>query len=190
MMVTAAPDQREQQHKQPESREPLSRERIIAAAVELLDESGLKGLTMRALGEQLGVEAMALYHYFPSKQALLEAAGNEVDLSAFFGKVVGRPTTGRSAADIVVELGMRYLRFAHENPSQFALLFCVIPIQYASLGGVREWRLNIPIPPSRLPERHRHRGVRVTARLRGERDELRTLGLRAWTGHASPYPSS
>ncbi|NLT35140.1 MAG: TetR/AcrR family transcriptional regulator [Gaiellales bacterium] len=113
-------------------RVPLSRERIITAAVELLDERGLAGFTMRALGEHLGVEAMAIYHYFPNKQTLLEALGTGVDLAAFFGGYVGLPTDGCSASDLVVELGMRYLQFAHENPAQFTLLFSVLPIDYAS----------------------------------------------------------
>ncbi len=117
---------------EPEPREPLSKERIISAAVELLDERGFGGLTMRALGEHLGVEAMALYHYFPNKQALLEAVGAEVDLAAFFGEFVGHCAACGSSADTVVELGMRYLQFARENPSQFALLFCVLPLECRS----------------------------------------------------------
>ena len=55
------------------SRVPLSRERIVEAALEFIDENGLPGLTMRRLGEQLGVEAMALYRYLPSKEDLLDA---------------------------------------------------------------------------------------------------------------------
>ena len=42
------------------AREPLSRERIIAAALELIESEGLGGLTMRVLGRRLGVEAMLL----------------------------------------------------------------------------------------------------------------------------------
>ena len=43
------------------------------AALEFIDTNGLPGLTMRRLGEQLGVEAMALYRYVPSKEELLDA---------------------------------------------------------------------------------------------------------------------
>ena len=57
----------------PSSRVPLSRERVVEAAVEFIDANGLPGLTMRRLGEQLGVEAMALYRYVPSKEELLDA---------------------------------------------------------------------------------------------------------------------
>ena len=53
--------------------EPLSRDRIAAAALDLADREGLDALTMRRLGEALGVAAMSLYEYFPSKDALLDA---------------------------------------------------------------------------------------------------------------------
>ncbi len=57
----------------PSSRVPLSRQRIVDAAVEFIDANGLPGLTMRRLGERLHVEAMALYRYVPSKEELLDA---------------------------------------------------------------------------------------------------------------------
>lgn len=50
----------------------LSRERVLAAALELVDREGLSALSMRRLGAELGVEAMALYRYAPSKDALLD----------------------------------------------------------------------------------------------------------------------
>jgi AcrR family transcriptional regulator len=52
---------------------PLSRERILAAALHLVDAQGLRRLTMRRLGDALEVEAMAIYHHFPlGKEALLD----------------------------------------------------------------------------------------------------------------------
>jgi AcrR family transcriptional regulator len=55
-----------------EPRIPLTRERVFQAAVVLADERGLESLTMRALGEELGVEAMSLYHYVANKGELLD----------------------------------------------------------------------------------------------------------------------
>lgn len=55
-----------------ETREPLSRERVLSAAVALADEGGSESLSMRKLAQQLGVEAMSLYHWFASKDELLE----------------------------------------------------------------------------------------------------------------------
>lgn len=54
-------------------REPLSCVRIIEAAVRYVDSNCLDELSMRRLGGELGVEAMSLYRYFPSKGALLDA---------------------------------------------------------------------------------------------------------------------
>ena len=53
-------------------REPLSRERVLAAAVALVDAEGIGALTMRRLAADLGVEAMSLYHHLPGKEALLD----------------------------------------------------------------------------------------------------------------------
>ena len=53
-------------------RPPLSRQRIFAAALELIDEHGIGDLTMRRLGARLGVEAMSLYKHVPSKEAVVE----------------------------------------------------------------------------------------------------------------------
>jgi AcrR family transcriptional regulator len=54
------------------ARAPLTRDAIVAAALSQIDSKGLEGLSMRTLGAALGVEAMALYHHFPSKDRLLE----------------------------------------------------------------------------------------------------------------------
>ena len=51
---------------------PLSRERILQAALDILDREGLEALSMRRLGEALGVEAMSLYNHVPNKSALLD----------------------------------------------------------------------------------------------------------------------
>jgi AcrR family transcriptional regulator len=65
-------------------RSPLSRERVLAAAVALADRSGLGALTMRRLGQELGVEAMSLYKHVANKGEVLaglaEAVLGEVEL--------------------------------------------------------------------------------------------------------------
>lgn len=53
-------------------RAPLSRERIARAALALIERKGLEGLTMRALGSKLRVEAMSLYHHVPNRDAVLD----------------------------------------------------------------------------------------------------------------------
>jgi AcrR family transcriptional regulator len=54
-----------------ESRLPLSRERIIRAALDLIDKEGTAALTMRRLGTVLGVEAMSLYKHVKNKEDVI-----------------------------------------------------------------------------------------------------------------------
>jgi len=55
-----------------EPRPPLSRERILAAALELADQGGIESLSMRKLGQALGFEAMSLYNYVASKDDVID----------------------------------------------------------------------------------------------------------------------
>ncbi|NUK60854.1 TetR/AcrR family transcriptional regulator [Streptomyces lunaelactis] len=50
----------------------LSRERVLATALELVDREGLSAMSMRRVGAELGVEAMTLYRYASSKDAMLD----------------------------------------------------------------------------------------------------------------------
>jgi len=63
---------------------PLSRERVLGAAVLLADEDGIESLTMRKLGLRLGVEAMSLYNHVANKDDLLDGmvdlVVSEIDL--------------------------------------------------------------------------------------------------------------
>ena len=53
-------------------RTPLSRQRILSAAVAVADEGGLEAVTMRGLADALDVEAMSLYYHVANKEALLD----------------------------------------------------------------------------------------------------------------------
>ena len=53
-------------------RMPLSRERVLRAAVTLADDGGVQALTMRRVAETLGVEAMSLYRHVANKDDLLD----------------------------------------------------------------------------------------------------------------------
>src|SRR2546423_10331102 len=57
---------------QTEPRLPLSRDRILHAALALADEGGIESLTMRKLGQALGFEAMSLYNHVANKDDLLD----------------------------------------------------------------------------------------------------------------------
>ena len=55
----------------PQPRTPLSRERVLNAAIRLADEGGIESLTMRKLARKLGVEAMSLYNHVANKGDLV-----------------------------------------------------------------------------------------------------------------------
>jgi AcrR family transcriptional regulator len=59
--------------RQPKRGMALSPERIAAAAMALVDREGLSAFSTRRLGEELGCEAMSIYHHFPSKAHLMDA---------------------------------------------------------------------------------------------------------------------
>jgi AcrR family transcriptional regulator len=56
---------------EPAIRQPLTRERIVEAALRVMDRDGLEAVTMRRLGRELGVEAMSLYNHVEDKDAVL-----------------------------------------------------------------------------------------------------------------------
>jgi AcrR family transcriptional regulator len=71
----------------PKPRSPLSRERVLHAAMDIADESGIDSLTMRELGQRLGVEAMSLYNHVANKDDILDGmidlVVSEIDLPSF-----------------------------------------------------------------------------------------------------------
>jgi AcrR family transcriptional regulator len=67
-----------------EPRAPLSRARVLRAAVRLADESGFESLTMRKLGRELGVQAMSLYNHVANKDdirdGIVEIVMGEIEI--------------------------------------------------------------------------------------------------------------
>ncbi|MGI8657849.1 MAG: TetR/AcrR family transcriptional regulator C-terminal domain-containing protein [Candidatus Limnocylindria bacterium] len=54
------------------TRQPMSRERVLDAAIALADRRGIGALSMRKLAQELGVEAMTLYYHVANKEAILD----------------------------------------------------------------------------------------------------------------------
>lgn len=75
---------------------PLSRERVLRAAVRVADEGGIDSLTMRRLAEELGAEAMSIYYHVARKEDILDGV---VDVIAGeINDVVGRLAAGSAGA--------------------------------------------------------------------------------------------
>jgi AcrR family transcriptional regulator len=61
-----------------ERRTPLTRERVLQAAVDLADRGGIEAVSMRKLGQELDVEAMALYRHVRNKDDILDGIVNVI----------------------------------------------------------------------------------------------------------------
>jgi AcrR family transcriptional regulator len=60
------------------TRTPLSRERVLRAAVNLADQGGIDTVTMRRLADELGAEAMSLYYHVANKEDVLDGIADAV----------------------------------------------------------------------------------------------------------------
>lgn len=97
-------------------RQPLSRARILQAALTLVDHDGLEALTMRRVAAQLGVEAMSLYYHVPNKEAILDGV---------FDLVIARaelPVGEVSVPEWIRGTAEGFRRLAVQHPRTFPLL--------------------------------------------------------------------
>jgi AcrR family transcriptional regulator len=91
-------------------REPLTRRRVIRAALQIMDTEGLDGVTMRRIGRELGVEAMSLYNHVRDKEDILDSICEEVMSEFRIPQVQGWVDATRAAAH-----EYRRLLVAHPN---------------------------------------------------------------------------
>ncbi len=99
------------------SRTPLSRARILDAALRFVDEHGLDALSMRKLASELGVEAMSLYNHVPSKGAVLDGL-----LERLLDEIDVRPGGERRWTERVRAAARSFRRLALRHPSFVQLL--------------------------------------------------------------------
>ena len=105
----------------PSARAPLSRQRIIGAAVAHIDGEGLASLSMRRLGTTLGVEAMSLYRYVPSREDLLDAVVEAIIAEMYADSaVLQSPRDGWQ--DFLQRLAHGVRRIALAHPRAFPLI--------------------------------------------------------------------
>src|SRR5581483_3835282 len=99
------------------AREPLTSGRIIDAALRIIDEEGLRALTMRRLGQELGVEAMSLYHHLPGKGAVLSGVAESL-----LSELRLDDADSGSWQDRLRRLARAYRGVAHAHPNAFPLI--------------------------------------------------------------------
>ena len=95
---------------------PLTRERILDAALEIVDALGVDGLTMRRLGASLGVEAMSIYNHVPNKSALLDAVVERVLAE------IRIPTGEATWTERLRQMTLSYRQVARAHPRVVPLL--------------------------------------------------------------------
>lgn len=120
----------------PRRRTALTRDAIVDAALELIDERGLDALSMRALGSRLGVEAMAIYRHVPDKRTLLDAVAQRLlsELDA------GAQADGDWRA-VLASFAHEYRRMAEAHPHAVPLLSGRPARAYLAARDGAEWLL-------------------------------------------------
>jgi len=108
------------------------RRALIDAALELVQTNGPAGITLREAARRAGVTHAAPYRHFADKEALLAAVAEEG--FSRLGARVDRELEFESERSAIETLGLVYVRFARENPSQFRVMFG------AELGDKRRYR--------------------------------------------------
>ena len=94
---------------------------ILVAAVEFVDEVGLGGLTMRRLGERLGVEAMSLYRYVPGNESLLDGIV-ELVIDGLYGDPHVHMSAENGWQEYLQRLAHGVRGIALEHPQVFPLI--------------------------------------------------------------------
>jgi AcrR family transcriptional regulator len=105
----------------------LTRDAVVAASLELGQESGEEALTMRALAAKLGVSATSLYGIFDGKEAILR----ELRAGAWSGLAESMKPALRNGRrrERLQQLCEAYLKFAAENPWLYALAMEGPPVE-------------------------------------------------------------
>ncbi|AXB43642.1 TetR/AcrR family transcriptional regulator [Amycolatopsis albispora] len=99
-----------------------TRERFLRAAVRVLAEQGVGGLTVRNLAEAAGSSTIGVYSRFGGRAGVLDALYERAfeQLDAAFAALP--PRSGDRARDLL-DLALAYRRFALENPARYAFMF-------------------------------------------------------------------
>ncbi|MCP2337429.1 TetR/AcrR family transcriptional regulator [Actinomadura rupiterrae] len=93
----------------------------LSAALELLEEDGATGLSLRAVARRAGVSSMAPYRHYPNRDALISAVAAEGyrELARDLAAAHPAPAT----PDDLVDIGVAYIRFALDRPAMFRVMF-------------------------------------------------------------------
>lgn len=94
----------------------LTVQKIALAAIEIANKEGLESLSMRKIGEKIGVEAMSLYHHIPSKEKLMEAMVIEMVLH------LPQINEDQGWKSYLAQIAEHWRELARKHPGTFPLL--------------------------------------------------------------------
>jgi AcrR family transcriptional regulator len=98
------------------------RRALLDEAVRTIQTHGVQSLTLRTVGERLGVSRTALYRHFADKPALLAAVGREGFRLLRIALTEAWEQHGRGRAGFEA-MGIAYVRFAVDHPSHYRVMF-------------------------------------------------------------------
>lgn len=157
-----------------------TRERILAAARQLVIERGGPGLAMREVARRVGLTPMAIYRHFADREALLEAVVSEARL-----RLLVRLQAGLTAPTPRARLeasAVAYLEFGLEEPQYYELLF-MQPLRPAAppkqAQAARRSDAGFRFLVDRLREAVAH-GCMATPAYPGHDDPLEGLAIDVW----------
>ncbi|MFD7440004.1 TetR/AcrR family transcriptional regulator C-terminal domain-containing protein [Streptomyces sp. NPDC059909] len=103
----------------PRPRAPLTRERIFGAALVIIDEEGVDGLSMRRIAARLGVQAMSLYNHVQSKDDILDGVTEFVTKQM---RMPRRMTGGWEEGVRTIAYGFRKASLQHPRACELVLM--------------------------------------------------------------------
>ncbi|HJU65448.1 MAG TPA: TetR/AcrR family transcriptional regulator [Gemmatimonadaceae bacterium] len=153
-----------------------TRQRILEAARKLFVREGVEATTMRAIAEEIEYTPTAIYHHFPSKQALLVELCN-IDFRALAAAFlrIGRVD---DPIERLRRIGEAYVSFALEHPMQYQLLFMT---RHPSVSRAREQVRGDPSEDAYAFLRDTCAEVIATGRLRDEFSDPEEVAQMAWS---------
>lgn len=96
---------------------PVTRDEVLTAALAIVDDGGVDGLSMRRLATALGIEAMSLYHHFPDKDAILNGVVERV-----FGEMYMAEPFPEDWMVMAEEMMVAFRRVLLEHPNAIPLM--------------------------------------------------------------------
>ena len=96
-------------------------EHIAKVALEILESEGPEAVSMRRIARAVGVTAMAIYHYFPNRQALLDVVVDR-EFSRFLESMQAYPASG-SMESLLADCMEAYIVYAFDRPRIFDYVF-------------------------------------------------------------------